>query len=74
MRRPSQDASLPRWAIQLFGVLLLAAMAGYGMATGNQAILLALVPVAVVCLGLSNFGRVTREVQKALAPDEDDVS
>ncbi len=71
MRRPSHDASLPRWAIQVFGVSLVAAMAIYGMATGSKEILLALIPVAIACIGLSAFDRVTREVQKAMAPSND---
>ena len=71
MRRPSHDASLPRWAIQLFGICLFIALMVYGMATGSNEILFALVPVGLGCLGLSVFERVDREVRKAIAPDED---
>ena len=71
MRRPSHDASLPRWAIQVFGVLLVTAMAIYGMATGSKEILLALIPVAIACIGLSVFDRVDREVRKAIGTDPD---
>ncbi len=74
MRRPSHDASLPRWAIQVFGVLLVAAMAIYGMATGSKEILLALIPVAIACIGLSVFDRVDREVRKAIGPDHEGES
>ncbi len=74
MRRPSHDASLPRWLIQLFGLVLVAAMATYGMATNSKEVLFALVPVAIGCIGLSAFDRVTREVDKAMTPNHDEQS
>jgi hypothetical protein len=51
--------------------LLVAAMAIYGMATGSKEILLALIPVAIACIGLSVFDRVDREVRKAIGSDPD---
>ncbi len=73
MPRPSQDARLPTWAIQLFGLVIVAAMAIYGMATGSKEILLALIPFAAGCIGISVFERARREVEKALAPPEEEA-
>ena len=68
MRRPSQDARLPPWAIQLFGMLVVTAMAAYAIAAKSTEVALACITTAAACIGVSVFDRARREVEKAMTP------
>lgn len=68
MRRPSQDARLPTWAIQLFGMLVVTAMAVYAIMTKSTEVALACITTAAACIGVSVFDRARREVEKAMTP------
>ncbi len=68
MRRPSQDARLPPWAIQLFGMLVVTAMAAFAIVTKSIEVALACITFAGGCVGISVFDRARREVEAAMSP------
>lgn len=75
MRRSSQDGHLPPWAIQIFGMVVVTAMAAYAILAKSTEIALACITFAGGCIGISVFDRARREVEKAMVPsDEEDQS
>lgn len=65
MRSPSKDGQLPPWAIQIFGMTIVAAMAAWAIIANSIAIGLACITFATGCVGVSAFGRATREFERA---------
>jgi hypothetical protein len=74
VRRPSQDRFLPPWAIQVFGMLTVAAIVAAGiLEVGDPTVLLGALTLAggfVLLNGIYERLRQTAE-RKLEAPDED---
>lgn len=72
MRRPAQDARLPPIVVQIFGLSIVTAMAVYAIVAKSTEVALACITFAGGCVGISVFDRARREVEKAMAPPEDE--
>ncbi len=68
MRRPAQNERLPLIVVQIFGMVLVTAMAIYGVVTKSTEVVLACIAFAGGCVGISVHERARGEMRRAMEP------